>query len=282
MVWLHETPLEIGRQYAIKHTCNAVSGTIVAVDNKIDMDDLSRVPTDVLRLNDVGDVTSATDGRGQTDFAVWTASENASLGCSATVQCALVAVPIVGLSCDAWGTKLPEGSVQSTRTGTPLTGAQLATADGTCRRTGAYLPGEPRSSTTSDQAVRGNLWWSASNWRNRITVPLGFAQTGSVCDAVSEEAPQEVLERMEVELIAGTYVVRFGGEVADRGTFTVDGADLTLVGVAGTNAGRTIPCIFKFTDDLLSICYGLGGTRPTKYRTGTDPQLYLVNYTRKQ
>jgi len=97
-----------------------------------------------------------------------------------------------------------------------------------------------------------------------------------------EEAPKEVLERMEVELAAGKYAVRFGGEVADHGTFTVDQAGLTLVGVEGPNAGRTIPCIFKFTDDLLSICYGLGGTRPAKYRTGNDPQLYLVNYTRKQ
>jgi len=96
-----------------------------------------------------------------------------------------------------------------------------------------------------------------------------------------EEAPQEVLEQMDVELAAGKYAVRFGGEVADHGTFTVDDAGLTLVGIEGPNAGRTIPCIFKFTDDLLSICYGLGGVRPLKYQTGKDPQLYLVNYARK-
>ena len=33
-------------------------------------------------------------------------------------------------------------------------------------------------------AVSGELWWTASNWRNRITVPLTFAQTANVCDVV--------------------------------------------------------------------------------------------------
>ena len=83
------------------------------------------------------------DGRGETDFAVWTAAENASLGCSPSVDCSLVAVPIVGISCDAWGAEL------TTKTGMPLTEAQLTGGDATCRRTGAYQPGAPRSSTTT-------------------------------------------------------------------------------------------------------------------------------------
>ena len=111
------------------------------------------------------------DGQGEADFAVWTSAENASLGCSATVSCSLVAVPIVGLSCDAYGKRLPAGSVQTTKTGVPLSESQLAAADATCRRTGAYVAGESQSSTLTDQAVRGNLWWSESNWRNRITRP---------------------------------------------------------------------------------------------------------------
>lgn len=136
---------------------------------------------------------TGTDGHGETDFAVWTAAENASLGCSATVDCALVAVPIVGISCDAWGTTLPAGTEQTTKAGVALTSSQLSAADATCRKTGAYQAGEARSSVTTDQAVRGNLWWSASNWRNRITVPLDFATTGAVCDAISKDTPVEVM-----------------------------------------------------------------------------------------
>ncbi|KAA1423913.1 hypothetical protein FE697_010195 [Mumia zhuanghuii] len=125
---------------------------------------------------------TAKDGTGQAEFAVWTRSENATLGCSASVRCALVVVPIAGLSCDAWGNNLRAPQLQAN--GTPLTSTQKSNADATCRRTGAYAPGETRDSTkSSDQAVRGAYWWSASNWRNRVTVPLSFAPTGDACSA---------------------------------------------------------------------------------------------------
>ena len=97
-----------------------------------------------------------------------------------------------------------------------------------------------------------------------------------------EEAPKMMLEKMEIELAGGKYAVRFGGLTADHGFYTIDAeGHLSLVGVAGPNAGRTIPSIFKFTGETLSICYGLGGKRPEKHHTGKDPELYLVNYVRK-
>ena len=57
LVWMHDIPLELGRQYLIKHMTNLVSGTVVAVDHKVDMDSLEQVPTTTLALNDVGDVS---------------------------------------------------------------------------------------------------------------------------------------------------------------------------------------------------------------------------------
>ncbi|HVH97906.1 MAG TPA: sulfate adenylyltransferase subunit CysN, partial [Enhygromyxa sp.] len=57
LVWMHDIPLEPGRQYLIKHTTNLVSGSIVAVDHRIEMDTLAKVPAETLALNDVGDVT---------------------------------------------------------------------------------------------------------------------------------------------------------------------------------------------------------------------------------
>jgi hypothetical protein len=182
------------------------------------------------------------DGKGQTDFAVWTADENATLGCSATVQCALVAVPIVGISCDAWGKRLPAGAVQTTKAGAPLTATQIASADSTCRKTGAYLPGEPRSTASSDQAVRGNLWWSASNWRNRITVPLSFALNGSVCDAVSEDAPQAVMGSVLLNELTASWRPKFC-TTKDLFTFThvqqSDALARTLVDVGEIDAAFT-------------------------------------------
>ena len=96
-----------------------------------------------------------------------------------------------------------------------------------------------------------------------------------------EEAPKMMLEKMELELTRGEYAVRFGGVTADQGTYVVDAGGLTLAGMIGPNAGRTIPCLCKFAGPVLSICYGLSGTRPKKFATAAGQQLYLVNYQRK-
>lgn len=96
-----------------------------------------------------------------------------------------------------------------------------------------------------------------------------------------EEAPKMMLEKMEIELTGQEYAVRFGGVTADQGTYSVDAAGITLVGVAGSNTGRMIPCIFRFAGGALSICYGLGGVRPKAYAAGKGEQFYLVNYRRK-
>lgn len=150
----------------------------------------SDVSDGALPSNTVYGVTDK-DGNGRASFPVWTASENATLGCTASVKCALVVVPIVGLSCDAWGTKLAEPQTQAN--GNPLTPTNKATANTSCRRSGVYAPGETRDSTqTADQAVRGAYWWSESNWRNRVTVPLSFAPTGGACAATGGQDPLEI------------------------------------------------------------------------------------------
>lgn len=95
-------------------------------------------------------------------------------------------------------------------------------------------------------------------------------------------APKLMLDKMEIELLNGEYAVRFGGVTADQGTYTLDAeGHLTLAGMIGPNAGKSIPSIYKFVGDTLSICYGLGGTRPQKFSTQGGGQLYLANYQRK-
>ncbi len=97
-----------------------------------------------------------------------------------------------------------------------------------------------------------------------------------------EEAPRMALEKMELELSAGKYTVRFGGEAYDQGLYEVDETSITLRGLHGPNQGRIIPSLFKFAGAALSICYGLGGERPAKFTTSSGQQRYLVNYQRKQ
>lgn len=98
-----------------------------------------------------------------------------------------------------------------------------------------------------------------------------------------EEAPKMMLDKMEIELVGGEYAVRFGGVTADQGTYVIESdRHLTLAGMIGPNAGKTIPCLCKFAGETLSICYGLSGTRPDKFTTGKDQQRYLANYQRKE
>ena len=129
-----------------------------------------------LPSNDTFGVTGL-DGKGSAQFDVFTSAENASLGCSQGVACSLVAVPIMGISCDP-----------SIEAGAPVSAQQIAADTAGCEATGAFAPGQlvvPQGQ--EDLAVSGSLWWSASNWRNRISVPLTFATPASACSVVSSK-----------------------------------------------------------------------------------------------
>ncbi len=103
-------------------------------------------------------------------------------------------------------------------------------------------------------------------------------------ELAGEEMPAFVAEKMEVELGDGTYVVRFAGEVSDRGTFTLAATGslklIQLTGVEGSNAGRTIPAIYQLAGDRLRVCYGLDGVVPTAFATGAAQKHYLATSRR--
>lgn len=125
------------------------------------------------------------DGKGTADFDVWTAAENASLGCSQTVPCSLVAVPIMGISCDPAAKSLPPIDRPTGSAGT------LAASE--CEEKGAFAPGQLVNPQGGDDlTVSGSLWWSASNWRNRIVVPLTFAVPASACNVVNSNSTVDV------------------------------------------------------------------------------------------
>jgi uncharacterized protein (TIGR03067 family) len=100
-------------------------------------------------------------------------------------------------------------------------------------------------------------------------------------ELAGENAPDMLALRVELELTAVTYAVSFAGQVADRGTYILDGETLTLTGTEGPNQGRTIPCILQHRGDLLRICYGLDGEVPAEFATQPGVQHYLATYRRK-
>ena len=112
------------------------------------------------------------DGTGSAKFDVFTADENATLGCSQTVACSLVAVPIMGINCDRPADCRRRRRRPSSRQ---------------CEATGASAPGSLAQSPAGDRdlTVSGSLWWSPSNWQNRITVPLTSHRCRGACAVVN-------------------------------------------------------------------------------------------------
>lgn len=101
-----------------------------------------------------------------------------------------------------------------------------------------------------------------------------------------EPSPDLLALRVELHLTPVTYAVRMAGQLADRGTYTHAPdhipAALTLLGVEGPNAGRTIPCIYQLAGNRLRICYGLDGTLPAAFATTPGTPLYLATYRRRE
>lgn len=146
----------------------------------------SLVPSPLNPPNDTYGITDA-QGKGSARFIVQDSSSNASLGCSDVVACSIVVIPIMGVSCDAAAASLPAADRPT----------DVATAQSNCTTNGAYPVGALASSQTSYDtslrlAVSGHLWWSESNWRNRITIPITFAQTNAACDGIGGKAPQSI------------------------------------------------------------------------------------------
>jgi hypothetical protein len=104
------------------------------------------------------------DGTGSTQFEVRSDLENESLGCSHTVACSVVVIPIMGISC--------------------------LDADPVCNKAGRFAPGSSNFVNDGvDDAVSPLYWWSPSNWRNRFSVPVTFGLPPDACDVLDTRSP---------------------------------------------------------------------------------------------
>jgi hypothetical protein len=132
---------------------------------------------------------SSLQGTGSSQFRITTAETNESLGCSNTVPCALAIIPVEGISCDPSGDSLPPAD----RVPSDLEAEayQLCSEDAAPNTLGNMAAnGETGQEPL---AVSGQLWWSASNWRNRILVPLKFSPPLPACSLASASAPVPIV-----------------------------------------------------------------------------------------
>jgi hypothetical protein len=124
-------------------------------------------------------------GNGSAKFIVRSADSVTSLGCSDTVACSIVMIPIMGISCDAAAADLPTDDQPVTYGASAVTAAAAL-----CQKTGHYAPGDfAASSGQEDLSVSGLLWYSASNWRNRLSVPITMAPSPTACSILNTSAP---------------------------------------------------------------------------------------------
>ncbi|MCO7240876.1 hypothetical protein [Aeromicrobium sp. CnD17-E] len=109
------------------------------------------------------------DGKGDIQFEVRSSIENESLGCNDTTACSIVVIPVMGISC-----------LQSDS-------RQLNAA---CRKQGRFEPGSSNFDGQGvDESVSPRYWWTASNWRNRISVPITFGPAPNVCSVLDDRPP---------------------------------------------------------------------------------------------
>ncbi len=95
----------------------------------------------------------------------------------------------------------------------------------------------------------------------------------------------DFLTNTVLKLADGKYLVTVAGS-PDKGTYTINPAlkpkTIDITGTDGPNAGKAIPSIYELDGDTLRICYGLGGSRPTEFKSPAGTKYFLVTYHRKK
>ncbi|MGH7586557.1 MAG: TIGR03067 domain-containing protein [Gemmatimonadales bacterium] len=117
---------------------------------------------------------------------------------------------------------------------------------------------------------------------NQITGPtLAGNWTPLSAQIGGQEFPVASFQGGVLELTSETY--EFAG---DKGTYKVYAggapARMDITGTSGPNAGRTIPSIYSFDGELLTIAYQLapGAERPAELISPPGSQVLLVRYKR--
>lgn len=166
--------------YPLNRRENVSCGPVLAPD-MVNVEDKDATPSNTTFA------ASNKDGAGSVKFVVTTDEYNQSLGCSMTVVCTLVVLPIMGVSCDLQAAGLPAADRP-----TPV---DVRFSGDKCRKTGRKGVGEFYDNNDPDQvdvAVTAKFWWSESNWRNRIPVPLSFGPPGNLCDLADASTPVDL------------------------------------------------------------------------------------------
>lgn len=103
---------------------------------------------------------------------------------------------------------------------------------------------------------------------NGTWVPISLEING-------EQLPKETFEKQRLIISDSTYT--FIAESVDKGTFTYKGGKMDIYGKDGVNNGKHFTTIYKYQNEVLTICYNLAGDKyPESYETKGKPNYFLA------
>ena len=92
--------------------------------------------------------------------------------------------------------------------------------------------------------------------------------------------PESTFDKQKLVISDSTYT--FTAESVDKGTVKYNDDKMDIYGEEGVNAGKHFTALYKFENDLLTICYNLKGDRyPEAFDTKGKPLYFLCVFKRE-
>lgn len=89
--------------------------------------------------------------------------------------------------------------------------------------------------------------------------------------------PPAAFAQQRLQLSDSTYTMT--AESVDKGTVTINGNKMDIYGKEGVNTGKHFTAIWKFENDVLTICYNLAGTGyPEGFSTKGQAMYFLASF----
>jgi uncharacterized protein (TIGR03067 family) len=95
-----------------------------------------------------------------------------------------------------------------------------------------------------------------------------------------KELPAAVFEMQRLMILDSTYMVT--AESIDKGVLKFKDNKMDIYGRDGVNAGKHFTAIYKYENELLTICYNLAGdSYPVDFVTQNEPTHFMSVFKKK-
>ncbi len=115
---------------------------------------------------------------------------------------------------------------------------------------------------------------SKTNYLNGVWIPIKQEMGG-------KELPSVAFATQRLIISDSNYT--FSAESVDKGILRFTDNKIDIYGKEGVNTGKHFTTIYKYENELLTICYNLlGNSYPETFDTKTKPTLFLSVYKKEK